>query len=204
MNNTEPHVEVLETKKRETTILGTRVTQEFLQLIDEAIAASEGKYATRPDLVRDAIELYARHIKEGGLKRIKQEEDETPSAEDQEYEASVEALVGMVHDFQDSLEDIGFEDIGELAEEFSKEVKQKNLLRPITLWSDDRVRKAMRIALREEVYPKSLWDEARKFRKRRAKDWVEALRKSLRISTAQAQELVLDPDFKGAEYQEWI
>lgn len=209
MNNEETEVEVADGKKRDTPILGTRVTPEFLRLVDDAVRASEGKYATRTELVRDAVELYARYIKEGGLKRTRQEKPETSSKEDQEHEASVEAVVDHINDLRKEMEGeelvtfLSLKGIEDFVEDFATKIRKEGLRTSIAVWSDDRVRKAMRKALQEEVYPKGFWDGKRKFRKKIAGEWIEVLRKQLRIPNAVARELVQEPEPKYEEYQEW-
>lgn len=180
MNNEETEVEVADSKKRDTPILGTRVTPDFLRLVDDAITASEGKYTTRTELVRDAVELYARYIKEGGLKRTRQEKPEAPSKEDQDHETSVEIAIDLINDLRKEMEGeefgtfLSLKDIGDFGEDFATKIRKEGLRTSMTVWSDDRVRKAMRKALQEEVYPKGFWDGKRKFRKKMAREWVEA------------------------------
>lgn len=199
LNNEESDVEDLDSKKREF-ILGTRVSHEFLQLIDQAVA--KGDYKNRTEFIRHAAELYARHLLEPGQGL---EQPDTLSEKEQEYKVSVETTIDLIKDFQKNLADATFEDEEELVKEFAEEVKRKGLRKTITLWYDDRIRKAMRRALRDEIYPTAFFDGKRRFRKKKAREWVEILRKELRIPRLAAQELVEDPDLQNLKpYQEWI
>ena len=200
MSKKEPDVEVSESNKRETLIFGTRVTPEFLQLVDEAITASKGKYTNRTQLIRDAVELYARYVKEGGLKRPKQEEPEKLSGKEEEFELSVEKAKDLIDEW--TIDELFVEDAEEYSEDLADKAKGKHLRRDV--WRDSRVQKAMRKKLEDEIYPKGVWDGKRRFRKKKAKEWIEALRKHLGILGSAAKELVEDHDFKGEVYQEWL
>jgi len=192
-NNENLNVEVERGERRETSVLTIRVTPKLLDLIDRAIDISEGKYVTRADPVRDAIEFFSRHITEGGLKRAKAEEPEESSKEDLEHEANVEEALELIKEINDT-------DI-ETIEEFAFEAKEKAL--PKSVWSDDRAQKAMRKLLRDEVYPAGFWDGVRRFRKQKSREYVEALRKHLAIPRSVAKQLVENPDFQGEQYEEW-
>ena len=185
-------VDLEKKEKRETSVLGTRTTPEFLKFIDEAIEASEGKYTTRAEFTRDAIEGFARYIKDGGLKRG-YEESEVPSELDKEHESDVQEALALVKE----IEDTDIESLGEFAEKTKERSLQKSV------WSDLRIQKAIRRLLKEEVYPRDFWSEEARFRKRKAREYTEVLRKTLEIPRSIAKELIEDPIFKGKEYQEW-
>jgi Arc/MetJ-type ribon-helix-helix transcriptional regulator len=186
-------VEVEKGERRETSTLTVRVTSGLLDLIDKAVEASEGKYVTRTDLVRDAIEFFSRHVTEGGLKQSKVEETEESSKKDLEHEANVEEALQLIKE----LEETSIEAVEELAS-----VSEEKAL-PKSVWSDDRVQKSMRKALRDEIYPAGFWDGTRRFRRRKAREYVEALRKPLAIPRSAAKQLVENPDFQGEQYEEW-
>jgi Arc/MetJ-type ribon-helix-helix transcriptional regulator len=186
-------VEVDEGERRETLTLTVRVTPKLLKFIDQAVEAS-GKYATRADLVRDAIEFFSRHITEGGLKRTGPDEPEEPTGKDLEHEANVEEALELINELEDP-------DV-EAVKEFASVAKEKALAKSV--WSDDRVQKAMRETLRDEVYPAGFWDDVRRFRKRKAREYTEILRKQLAVSRSTAKQLVEDSDFKGPEHEEWF
>lgn len=186
-------VEVEERERRETPTLTVRVTPDLLNLVDKAVEASDNRYQTRTDLVRDAVEFYSRHVSEGGLKRSKVEELEESNKDDSEHEANVEEALELVKELTDT-------DI-ETVEGFASEADRKSL--PKSIWSDDRVQTAMRKTLRSEVYPEGFWDGIRRFRKRKSREYVKVLRKQLAIPRSVAKQLVEDPDFSGKEYQEW-
>jgi Arc/MetJ-type ribon-helix-helix transcriptional regulator len=185
-------VEVEGSKKRETPTLTVRVTPGLLSLVDKAVEASDNRYQTRTDLVRDAIEFYSRDVSEGGLKRTKLEPEES-NEDDSEHEANVEEALELIKDLSDT-------DI-ETIEEFASEANRKDL--PKSAWADDRVQTAMRKTLRNEVYPEGVWDGLRKFRKRKSREYAEVLRKGLAIPRSVAKQLVEDPNFSGKDYQEW-
>ncbi len=185
-------VDVEKREKRETSVLGTRTTPELLTFIDEAIEASEGKYTTRAEFTRDAIEGFARYVKEGGLKRS-HEENEEPSEQDKEHEAGVEEALELIKETEET-------DI-ESFREFAEKAKEKALQKSV--WSDHRVQKATRRLLKDEVYPRDFWSDETRFRKKRARAYTEVLRNVLEIPRSIAKELIEDPIFKGKEYQEW-
>ena len=193
IENESPSVEVEKDERRETSTLTVRVTPGLLKLIDKAVEVSEGKYATRTDLVRDAIEFFSRHITEDGSKWAKLEEPEESTKEDLEHEASVEEALELVKELEET-------DI-EAIEELASEAKEKALSKSV--WSDDRVQRAVRKLLRDEVYPAGFWDGIRKFRKRKSREYVEVLRRGLAIPRSTAKQLVEDPSFSGEEYEEW-
>jgi Arc/MetJ-type ribon-helix-helix transcriptional regulator len=186
-------VEIEKSEKRDTSILTIRVTPEHLEFIDRAIEASEAKYTTRADLVRDAIEYFSRHIVEGEMKATTLDEPNKSTKKDLEHDANVEEALELINE----LEDTDIEAIEELASEAKEEALSKSV------WSDDRVQKAMRKTLRDEVYPAGFWDGIRKFRKRKSREYVEVLRRSLAIPRSVAKQLVEDPSFRGEEYEEW-
>jgi len=186
-------VDVGEGERRETLTLTVRVTPKLLKFIDQAVEASEGKYATRADLVRDSIEFFSRHVAEGGLKRTGPDEPEEPTRKDLEHEANVEEALELINELEDP-------DV-EAIKEFASEAKEKAL--PKSVWSDDRVQKAMRKTLSNEVYPAGFWDDVRRFRKRKSREYTEILRKQLAVSRSTAKQLVEDPSFRGEEYEEW-
>lgn len=185
-------VDLEKREKRGTSVLGTRTTPEFLKFIDEAIEASEGKYTTRAEFTRDAIEGFARYIKEGGLKRG-YEEREDPSELDKEHESDVEEALELIKE----TEDTDLESLREFAEKAKMRALQKSV------WSDQRVQKATRRLLKDEVYPRDFWSDEPRFRRRKAREYTEALRHILEIPRSIAKELIEDPIFKGREYQEW-
>lgn len=181
-----------QTEKRNTSILTIRVTPPLLESIDQSIEASEGKYATRAELVRNAIEYYTRHIIEGDSNSTTPDEQES-TTEDLEHEANVEEALELIKE----VENADFQTI----EEFASKSKEKGL--PKSVWSDDRIQKSMRKLLRDEVYPAGFWDDVRRFRKIRCREYVELLRKSLSIPRSTAKQLVENPDFHGEQYEEW-
>jgi Arc/MetJ-type ribon-helix-helix transcriptional regulator len=193
VQNEDLNVEVEKSERRETSILTIRVTPELLDLVDRAVETSGGKYITRADLVRDGIEFFSRHVTEGGLNRAKAEKPEESNEKDLEHEANVEEALELIKELDDA-------DI-ETIEEFASEAKEKALSKSV--WSDDRVQKEMRKLLRDEVYPAGFWDEARRFRKQKSREYVEILRKHLAIPRSVAKQLVENPDFQGEEYEEW-
>jgi hypothetical protein len=180
------------------------VTPEFLQLVDDAVAASQGKYVNRTQLIRDAVEHYARFIKEGGLKLAIDQEQDKISPEEEQYKLSVEKTLDLIKEWEidDSLSVFG-EDIEQCAKELAAEIKKKHVQKEV--WRDSMVQKAMRKKLEDNVYPKGMWDGKRRFRKKMAREWVEALRKHLDILRAAAKELIEDPERQNLEpYQEWL
>jgi Arc/MetJ-type ribon-helix-helix transcriptional regulator len=193
-------------KKRDVTILGVKTPREFLQEVDEAVELSKGKYENRSDLVRDVVGRYTRFIKEGGLDRLRQTEEEAwkeekPTlARDKKYEASVKTALNLIED----LEDFSIPFLSDNFEDFIEEAKEKKLIGQTAVWSDSRIQKAMRDVFRDEVYSEESWDGKRKFRAAKAKEWRVALAKKIKIPEPVAKNLVEDPAFADLEpYEEW-
>jgi len=186
--------------ERETVLFNVKVNRRLLQEMQEAVDASDGKYENKSELARDAIERRIRFIKEGGLTRISEDEEEPPTKHDKEYEASVKAALELIKDLAESgitvFDSFDFED-------FIEEASEAKLIKKTAVWSDPRVQKAMQNLLRDDVYPAGMWDQKRKFRENEAKEWTEAFRKGLKIPRSVARNLVEDPAFADAEpYEE--
>jgi len=203
-----PEQDELRDKRRKDTILGVAATKELLHKIDEEVELSKGKYETRSDLVRDAVDRHMRHLKEARLRPPREhdsksvsEEVELPSERDKAYEKEVKTALSIIEQSEDS--DIPILDILEVGvEDITDEAKEKRLIGKTAVWSDERVQKAMRKRLQDLVYPKSFWDETRKFRKAEAKKWITGLRKYLKIPPSVAENLVLEPTLQGLESYE--
>ena len=191
MNTGNLDVEVEKSEKRDTAILTIRVTPRHLEFMDRAIETSEGKYSTRTDLIRSAIEYFSRHIIEGDQTAL--DESDKSTNEDSEHETDVGEVLELIKEISDT--------DTESIEEFASEANEKAL--PKSVWSDDRVQTAMRKILRDQIYPTGFWDGIRRFRKRKSREYVEVLRKQLTIPRSAAKQLVEDPDFSGREYEEW-
>jgi ribosomal protein L19E len=187
------NVEVEKNERRETPTLTIRVTPELLSLIDRAVKSSEGRFLTRTDLIRSASESFSHQVLDGSWNQARPEEREESTEDDLEHEANVAEALDLINE----LEDADTETIEQLASEGNEKALPKSV------WSDDRIQKAMRKTLRDHVYPSGLWDGVTRFRKRKSREYVEVLRKQLAIPRSVAKQLVEDPDFSGKYYQEW-
>jgi len=189
---------------KETVLFNVKVNRKLLQEMEEAVEASDGKYDTKSDLARDAIERRVRFIKEGGLRTARRPDDdeEPPTKHDKEYETSVKTTLGLIEELAEP-EVAVFDLIQGPFENFIEGAKENKLIKKTAIWSDSRVQKAMRDALKDDVYPTGMWDETRKFRESEARAWIKAFKTQLKIPGSVARNLVEDPALADLEpYEE--
>lgn len=175
-----------------------QASPEFLRSIKVAIESSDDPFQTKSDFVREAVKRYVLYVTEGGLKHHSGEEQfQRSSEEEKKYESDVKAALNLIKDLEDPGVEL-FAFLSEPIEDFVDEAKKNKLLKS-EVWTDRRVQVQMRKILRDDIYPKSFWDEKRTFSKKEANQWIKALSKGLQIDEVAAKNLVIDPSFVEAK-----
>jgi hypothetical protein len=179
-------------KGKKSVLFNVNVRREFLQKMQKAVEASKGKYATKSELARDAIEEKVTWI-EAGMPEPESDDDwmtnkEPPAKRDKELERQEKILLKIVG------EELGNVDLFGDADDFTERVKGAKLTGKSTLFSLNSVQKSMRLRLRDLVCPAGFWDSKRKWNPKEGAKLIETFRKQLQIPRSVAAGLVKDSE----------
>lgn len=189
-------------ENEKTTILNVKVRRKFLDEMQKAVETSDGKYPTKSELTRVALQEKITRMKKGESVEPESDDwiaDEKSMKRGKTHEADVKKTLESIDDT--------FSFLAGFPNPFSNEsdilidhAKEDKTIGKTAVWSDPRVQKVLQEKLRDTICPEdSFWSDERNHDSAEAKEWTRALVKGLRIPNSAAANLVKAPGCKACK-----